>query len=79
MADLWAKKQMALLLAKAEESDVQAPSTHGGVPLRRRLSAASLIVLGVGDIIEAGIIVLTGHAAAANARPAKTCRRLRSR
>ena len=67
MADLWAKKPMALLLAEAEESDVQALTTHGGVPLRRTLSATSLVALGIGDIIGAGIFVLTGHAAAANA------------
>jgi basic amino acid/polyamine antiporter, APA family len=70
MADLWAKKPMALLLAEAEESDVQALTTHGGVPLRRTLPAASLVALGVEDIIGAGIFVLTGHAAAANAGPA---------
>jgi basic amino acid/polyamine antiporter, APA family len=70
MADLWAKKPMALLLAEAQESDVQALTTHGGIPLRRTLSAASLVALGIGDIIGAGIFVLTGHAAAANAGPA---------
>jgi basic amino acid/polyamine antiporter, APA family len=70
MADLWAKKPMALLLAEAEESDVQALTTHGGVPLRRTLPAASLVALGLEDIIGAGIFVLTGHAAAANAGPA---------
>ena len=70
MAGLWAKKPMALLLAEAEESDVQALTTHGGVPLRRTLSATSLVALGIGDIIGAGIFVLTGHAAAANAGPA---------
>jgi APA family basic amino acid/polyamine antiporter len=70
MADLWAKKPMAALLAEAEESDVQALTTHSGVPLRRTLSAASLVALGIGDIIGAGIFVLTGHAAAANAGPA---------
>ena len=43
---------------------------HGGVPLRRTLTAMSLMALGIGDIIGAGIFVLTGHAAAANAGPA---------
>ena len=44
--------------------------THGGVPLKRTLSAWSLISLGIGCIIGAGIFVLTGHAAATNAGPA---------
>jgi len=70
MAGFWARKPMALLLAEAEESDVQALTRHGGVPLRRTLSATSLVALGIGDIIGAGIFVLTGHAAAANAGPA---------
>jgi basic amino acid/polyamine antiporter, APA family len=70
MADLWAKKPIAMLVAEAEESDVQALTTHGGGPLRRTLSAASLVALGIGDIIGAGIFVLTSHAAAVNAGPA---------
>jgi basic amino acid/polyamine antiporter, APA family len=70
MADLWAKKPMAMLLAEAEESDVQALTTHDGVSLKRTLSAPNLVALGIGAIIGAGIFVLTGHAAAANAGPA---------
>jgi basic amino acid/polyamine antiporter, APA family len=70
MADFWAKKPIAALLAEAEESDVQALTTRAGIPLRRTLSAASLVALGVGDIVGAGIFVRTGHAAAANAGPA---------
>jgi APA family basic amino acid/polyamine antiporter len=42
------------------------------VPLKRSLSALSLVSLGIGDIIGAGIFVLTGHAAAAYAGPAIT-------
>ena len=37
-----------------------------------RLSALNLVALGIGAIIGAGIFVLTGHAAAANAGPAIT-------
>ncbi len=39
---------------------------------KRTLSALSLVGIGVGGIIGAGIFVLTGHAAAANAGPAVT-------
>ena len=42
------------------------------MPLKRTLSAVNLVALGVGAIIGAGIFVLTGHAAAANAGPAIT-------
>jgi APA family basic amino acid/polyamine antiporter len=51
---------------------VQALTTHDGVPLKRTLSAVNLVALGIGAIIGAGIFVLTGHAAAANAGPAIT-------
>ncbi len=70
MANLWARKPFALLKAEAEETEVQALTTHGGVPLKRTLSAMSLMSLGIGCVIGAGIFVLTGHAAAANAGPA---------
>jgi len=70
MANIWIRKPFALLKAEAEETEVQALTTHGGVPLKRTLSAASLMSLGIGCIIGAGIFVLTGHAAAANAGPA---------
>ena len=53
-----------------QEADFQALTAHDGVPLKRTLSAMSLMALGIGDIIGAGIFVLTGHAAAANAGPA---------
>ena len=58
--------------AEAEDPQVQALTTHDGVPLKRTLSALNLMSLGVGAIIGAGIFVLTGHAAAANAGPAIT-------
>src|SRR5262249_48672529 len=38
----------------------------------RTLSALNLVALGIGGIVGAGIFVLTGHAAAANAGPAVT-------
>jgi APA family basic amino acid/polyamine antiporter len=70
MANIWARKPFPLLKSEAEETEIQALTTHGGVPLRRTLSAASLVSLGIGCIIGAGIFVLTGHAAATNAGPA---------
>src|SRR5437870_1084471 len=70
MANLWARKSIATLEAEAVERDVQPLTTHDGVPLKRTLSAGSLVGLGIGAIIGAGIFVLTGHAAAANAGPA---------
>jgi basic amino acid/polyamine antiporter, APA family len=72
MANIWARKSIAVLEAEAEEPEVQALTTHTGVPLKRTLSAVSLVALGIGAIIGAGIFVLTGHAAAANAGPAIT-------
>src|ERR1700744_4299407 len=70
MANIWARKSIKALQAEAAEPETQALVTHGEVPLRRTLSAWSLIAIGIGDIIGAGIFVLTGHAAATNAGPA---------
>src|SRR5215470_446600 len=70
MANLWARKSIATLQAEATERDVQLLTTHDGIPLKRTLSAGNLVALGIGAIIGAGIFVLTGHAAAANAGPA---------
>jgi APA family basic amino acid/polyamine antiporter len=67
---LLARKPIAVLKQEAEETEVQALVTHGGVPLKRTLSGWSLVSLGIGGIIGAGIFVLTGHAAAAHAGPA---------
>ena len=64
------RKSIAQLKAEAEETEVQALVAHGGVPLKRTLSMWSLVSLGIGCIIGAGIFVLTGHAAATNAGPA---------
>jgi len=70
MTNFWARKSIAALRAEAEERDVQALTTHGGIPLKRTLSATSLVALGIGAIVGAGIFVLTCHAAAVNAGPA---------
>jgi basic amino acid/polyamine antiporter, APA family len=69
MANIWARKsleQVANEAARGDRDDSEARS------LRRTLSALNLTALGVGGIIGAGIFVLTGHAAAANAGPAVT-------
>ena len=67
MANIWARKSTAVLLNEAAQSDEVDGQTR---PLRRTLSALNLVALGVGGIIGAGIFVLTGQAAAANAGPA---------
>src|SRR5262245_373223 len=72
MAKIFSRKSMAVLEAEAAEPEVQALTTHDGVPLKRTLNAVNLVSLGIGAIIGAGIFVLTGHAAAANAGPAIT-------
>ena len=72
MARYWVRKSVASLLAEAEQAEFQRLTSHDGVPLKRTLSALALVSLGIGDIIGAGIFVLTGHAAAANAGPAIT-------
>src|SRR5712675_1127409 len=69
MADIWARKSPAELLSEI----AQGGGADGRArPLRRALSALNLVTLGIGGIIGAGIFVLTGHAAAANAGPAVT-------
>src|SRR6202049_3172002 len=72
MAKIWTRKSIAALEAEAAEPEVQALTPPDGVPLKRSLSAVNLVSLGIGAIIGAGIFVLTGHAAAANAGPAIT-------
>jgi basic amino acid/polyamine antiporter, APA family len=67
MADLWARQSITSLLSRATESEAQAIVAHGGVPLKRTLTALNLVALGIGAIIGAGIFVLTGNAAAENA------------
>jgi basic amino acid/polyamine antiporter, APA family len=61
MANAWfARKSIDQLRKESEES-------HG---MKRALGSMDLILLGIGAIIGAGIFVLTGRAAAANAGPA---------
>src|SRR5579871_3297717 len=48
----------------------QEAGEQGEHTLKRSLGALNLITLGIGAIVGAGIFVLTGHAAAANAGPA---------
>src|ERR1700761_1335170 len=64
LTDVWARKSVADLMAEGGAGVVR--------PLKRTLSALHLVALGIGGIIGAGIFVLTGHAAAANAGPAVT-------
>lgn len=68
MVNMWARKPIALLQAEAKGGEFG--SEPGEAQLHRTLSLASLISLGIGAIIGAGIFVLTGHAAAAHAGPA---------
>jgi APA family basic amino acid/polyamine antiporter len=67
MANIWARKSTAVLLKESASGDGVDGQPR---PLRRTLSALNLVALGVGGIIGAGIFILTGHAAAANAGPA---------
>ncbi len=60
---LWAKKPINTLLAE---------SSAEGNQLKRTLSATSLVALGIGAIIGAGLFSLTGIAAAEHAGPAVT-------
>ncbi|VTZ25461.1 Methylthioribose transporter [Methylocella tundrae] len=66
MGNIWIRKSVALLKAEAHEAEFGSESPN----LHRTLSLTSLISLGIGCIIGAGIFVLTGHAAAAYAGPA---------
>src|SRR5260370_19053882 len=67
MENIGARKPAAELLSEI----AQGGGADGRArPLRRALSALNLVTLGIGGIIGAGIFVLTGHAAAANAGPA---------
>ena len=63
MANLWIKKTISSLQGELSEE-------HGG--LKRTLGARSLVALGIGAIIGAGLFSITGGAAANNAGPAVT-------
>ena len=68
MTNIWVRKPIAVLQAEVKEGEFG--SGPGEAQLHRTLSLWSLVALGIGCIIGAGIFVLTGHAAAANAGPA---------
>ncbi len=63
MADLFAKKSLEKLLAQADD---------GEKSLKRTLTSFSLVMLGIGAIIGAGLFVRTAMAAANNAGPSVT-------
>ena len=65
----WLRKPIAMLQAEAGEGKL-AGLGQSQAQLRRTLSVVSLVALGIGAIIGAGIFVLTGHAAAEHAGPA---------
>src|SRR5246127_4468847 len=69
MASIWLRKPIALLRAEAGTSGF-GELAKGETQLRRTLSLVSLVALGIGAVIGAGIFVLTGHAAAEHAGPA---------
>ncbi|WXD00341.1 amino acid permease [Bradyrhizobium sp. 27S5] len=68
LAGFWDRKSTSDLLREAARADGDAETPI----FKRSLSALQLVTLGIGGIIGAGIFVLTGHAAAANAGPAVT-------
>ena len=60
---IWKRKSISLLLAEATESEKG---------LKRTLTAWSLVALGIGAIIGAGLFVRTATAAAQSAGPSVT-------
>jgi APA family basic amino acid/polyamine antiporter len=63
MANYWIKKPLSLLMNEASDDEKG---------LKRSLSATSLVALGIGAIIGAGLFVRTAAAAANNAGPSVT-------
>jgi APA family basic amino acid/polyamine antiporter len=63
MSNLWTRKPLAQLLSEARESEAG---------LKRTLGAPSLVALGIGAIIGAGLFVRTAAAAALAAGPSVT-------
>ncbi|MGE4512868.1 MAG: amino acid transporter, partial [Chryseobacterium sp.] len=61
MYKIWKKKSLTQLLAEASDDEKG---------LKKTLSATSLVALGIGAIIGAGLFSLTGIAASDNAGPA---------
>ncbi len=61
----FAKKSLTVLLEEAE-------GVGEKINLKKTLSASSLVMLGIGAIIGAGLFSITGYAAANNAGPAVT-------
>ncbi|CAM2148513.1 Methylthioribose transporter [Pararobbsia alpina] len=66
---IFARKTIDALQAEADAGD-EFDTGESHRTLKRTLSGFDLTLLGIGCIIGAGIFVLTGHAAAANAGPA---------
>src|ERR1700731_5216383 len=77
MANIWGRKPIAVLQAEAKEGEFG--SVPGEPRLRRTLSLASLIALGIGCIIGAGIFVLTGNVPRVDHYPGCGARRLEHR
>lgn len=69
MADIWARKSIDALQKEAEGDHAEAAGTESS-GLTRSLTLPSIIGLGIGALIGAGIFVLTGQAAAEYAGPA---------
>ena len=70
MSNVWARKSIDLLQREASGSDGAAGTGGASPALKRSLSLLSIVGLGVGACIGAGIFVLTGQAAAEYAGPA---------
>ncbi len=66
MSTLWIKKSVAALQKEAMDSADGSTAPR----MKRVLSGFDLTMLGIGCIVGAGLFVITGHAAAANAGPA---------
>ncbi len=66
MTTLWRRKSIAALQREASEGEGGTSASR----LKRVLSGFDLTMLGIGCIVGAGLFVITGHAAAANAGPA---------
>ena len=70
MSNVWARKSIDVLQREASGAADAAAAGGGSGTLRRSLSLLSVVGLGVGACIGAGIFVLTGQAAAEYAGPA---------